>query len=179
MNKRKRILTIGFRERLLQARGFDHAIFAKPRSFTRHMSSIVRYPELIYGIGRTVDVRRASDNRFSFEVRQKRYLGRGTFAMSAIAKGFINYDEASRQTRVTGYTHIGGQYVALLTVMTTIVFLSLVLIAFTILYLPIALLMLAVLGLHWMYLFVDRRDLQTQLAELVDLTEREETSYRQ
>ena len=174
MNKNKRVLEIGFRERLLQAKGFDYSIFAKPRHFTRHMSSVVRYPEMINDIGRTVDVRRAGDNHFSFEIRQKRYLGRGTYAISAIAKGLISYDEASQQTRITGYAHIAGQYVALLSFMTSIVLLSLGLLAFTILFLPIALLMLAVLGLHWMYLFIDRRDLQEQLAHLVDLTEREE-----
>ncbi len=160
---------------MLQARGFDHSIFAKPRRFTRHMTSLVRYPKMINDIGRTVDARRTDENHFSFEIRQKRYLGRGTYVMSAIAKGMISYDEASRQTRITGYAHIGGQYVALLSLMTIIVLLSLGLLAFTILFLPVALLMLAVLALHWMYLFVDRRDIEAQLAHLVDLTEREES----
>lgn len=173
MNKNKRILEIGFRERLLQAKPFDHSIFSSPRDFTRHMSSIVRYPKLINDIGRTVDVSRAGDNRFAFELRQKRYLGRGNYAISARAKGFISYDETSRQTRITGFVKLGGQYVTLLNVMTLFVLLSTGLIFVTILYLPLFLLMSAVIGLHWMYLFADRRDLQEQLDYLVDVTERE------
>jgi hypothetical protein len=173
MNKQKRFAEMGFRENLLQAQAFDHTVLAKPRQFTHHMTRVVRYPKLIYDIGRTVDVRRAGDNRLAFELRQKRYLGRGTYTISARAKGFITYDDERQQTRITGIVHLGGQYVTLLSIMTLFVLVSLTLIFVTLLFLPLALLMLAVLALHWSYLFADRRDLQEQLAHLVDLTERE------
>jgi len=174
MDKEKRASSeIRLRERILLAKAFDHTIFAMPREFTRHMTGIVRYPKLINDLGRTVDVRRAWDNRFSFEIRQKRYLGRGTYAISARATGFIDYDEKEHKTRITGIVKLGGQYVTLLNVMTAFVLLSFGLIFVAILYLPLFLLMSAVIGLHWMYLFADRHDLEQQLALLVDLTERE------
>lgn len=173
MNKRKRLLTIGFRERLLRATSFDHTVVSKPRDFTRHMTTIVRYPKLINDIGRTVDVRRINDNRYAFEIRQKRYLGRGTYAISARAKGFISYDSASQQTSISGHVQLGGQYVTLLGIMTAFVLLSLGIVFVTILFLPLALLMLAVLGLHWLYLRSDQNDLLEQLDHLVDLTKRE------
>lgn len=174
MTKQKRVPDIGYRERLLGAKGFDYRIFAKPRHFTHHMSSLVCYPKLINDIGRTVDVRRVDDKHLSFELHQKRYLGRGTYIISARARGLISYDEVNEKTQISGFVQIGGRYVILLTFMTIIVLLSLGLLAFTILFLPIALLMLAVIGLHWSYLFADRNDLGQQLAHLVDLTERSE-----
>lgn len=174
MNKRKRSLEIGYREKLLRAKGFDYTIFVKPRNFTHHLSSLVRYPKLINDIGRTVDVRRAGENRFAFELQQKRYLGRGTYVISALAKGSISYDEASQQTQVTGFVQPGGRYVILLMIMSLVSLLSLALSFVTILFLPLSLLMLAVMGLHWTYLFADRDDLQQQLAHLVNLTERAE-----
>lgn len=173
MNKQKRLLTVGLRGRLLQASTFDHTINSKPRDFTRHMTAIVRYPKLINDIGRTVDVRRIDETRFAFELRQKRYLGRGTYAISALAKGFITYDIASQQTNISGYVHLGGQYVALLSIMTAFVLVSIGIVFVTILFLPLAVLMLAVLGLHWVYLKSDQHDLHEQLEYLVDLTERE------
>ena len=173
MDKRKRLLTIGFRERLLQATSFDHTLICKPRDFTRHMTTIVRYPKLINDIGRTVDVRRIDDNRYAFELRQKRYLGRGTYAISARAKGIITYDTASQQTNISGYVQLGGQYLSLLSIMTAFVLISSSIVFVTILFLPLALLMLAVLVLHWLYLRADQRDLQEQIELLVDLTERE------
>lgn len=173
MDKRKRLLTIGFLERLLQATSFDHTVTCKPRDFTRHMTTIVRYPKLINDIGRTVDVRRIDDNRYAFELRQKRYLGRGTYAISARAKGIIAYDTASQQTNISGYVQLGGQYLSLLSIMTAFVLISSSIVFVTILFLPLALLMLAVLVLHWLYLRADQRDLQEQIELLVDLTERE------
>lgn len=174
MDKIKRSSSeIGFRERLLLAKVFDHTVFALPREFTRHMTDIVRYPKLINDIGRTVDVRRIDDKQFSFEIRQKRYLGRGTYSISARAKGVIDYDESEHKTRISGIVQLGGQYVTLLIIMMLFVLLSLGVVFVTILYLPLFLLMSAVIGLHWIYLLADRRDLEQQLALLVDMTERE------
>lgn len=172
MTKQKHRSEIGYRERLLFAKGFEYSIFAKPRRFTRHMTSVVRYPKLINDIGRTVDVRRVDDKHFSFELRQKRYLGRGTYIISARVKGLISYDEVYEKTHISGLVQIGGRYVSLLTFMSIVVLLSATLSFITILFLPLSLLMFAVIGLHWSYLFVDRDDLEQQLAHLVDLTER-------
>ncbi|MGB7339906.1 MAG: hypothetical protein WBC91_13505 [Phototrophicaceae bacterium] len=173
MNKRKRMLEIGLREILLQAQAFDHLVFTKPRTVTRQMSHFVRYPKQINDIGRTVDARRESDHSFSFEVRQKRYLGRGTYAISARAKGFINYNDTHDKTQIVGFVQLGGQYMTLLTIMTLVVLLSFALAFITILFLPLALLMSAVITLHWAYLFADQRDLQEQLIHLVDTIDQE------
>lgn len=173
MKKAKRVSAISIRDRLLQAKPFDHTVFTKPRNFTRHMTSIVRYPEKIYDIGRTVDVRRNTEQSFRFEIRQKRYLGRGSFTISSRAKGTITYNPQEDKTRITGFVCLGGQYVVLLTIMTLIVLLSSALMFVTILFVPLALLMSAVISLHWLYLFADRADVQTQLAYLVDVTDRE------
>ncbi|MEO1289426.1 MAG: hypothetical protein AAFV93_16810 [Chloroflexota bacterium] len=173
MKKSKRDISIGFRERLLHAKPFDHTIFTKPRNFTRHMTTIVQYPNRIYDVGRTVDVRRETEQSFIFEIRQKRYLGRGSFAISSCARGTIEYSPSNNQTRITGHVQLGGQYVLLLTIMSLIVLLSYALVLITVLFAPLALLMSAVVGLHWVYLFSDREDVQTQLAHLVDLTDRE------
>ncbi|MEL6306969.1 MAG: hypothetical protein AAFR81_18400 [Chloroflexota bacterium] len=167
MNKRKQAEQISAWHRLLRSDTFEHSVSGMPRLFTREMSSIVCYPELINDVGRTVDVRRQSDNRYAFHIKQKRYLGRGSYAISGHAIGTITYDEASDQTHIAGYVRYGGQYAVLLTIMSTFVALSLPLILFTILYLPLALLMLAVLALHWAYLRADQKELLHQLAQTV------------
>lgn len=168
MNKRKRSFDIGLREVLLQAQAFNHLVFTNPRIVTHLMSDFVRYPKRINDIGRTVDARRVTDDEISFEVRQKRYLGRSTYAISARAKGVITYDASNDRTQLTGFVQLGGQYVSLLCFMTLVVLLSFGLVFVTILFLPLALLMSAVIVLHWAYLFADQRDLQEQLIQLVD-----------
>lgn len=171
MNKRKQTEQLSAWHRLLRSATFEHNVRGMPRRFTREMSSIVCYPKLINDIGRTVDVRRQRDNRYAFHIKQKRYLGRGSYAISGHATGTITYDEATDQTYVIGYVRYGGQYAVLLTLMTALVALSLPLVYFTILYLPLALLMLAVLGLHWAYLRADQQDLRSQLAYIVSMAQ--------
>lgn len=173
MSKQKRLPKLSLSEKLLQASAFNHSVFSKPRDITRHMTSIVRYPKLINDIGRTVDVRRIDDNRYAFELRQKRYLGRGTYSISARAKGIIRYDPATQQTSLSGHVQLGGQYMVLLSIMTAFVLISSGIVFVTILFLPLTLLMLAVLSVHWVYLKADQRDLLEQIDYLLDLTERE------
>lgn len=173
MSKQKRLPNLSLVEQLLQAKAFSHSVFSKPRDITRHMTSIVRYPKLINDIGRTVDVRRIDDNHYAFELRQKRYLGRGTYSISARAKGVISYNPSTQQTSLSGHVQLGGQYMILLSIMTMFVLISSSIIFVTILFLPLTLLMLAVLSVHWAYLKADQRDLLEQIDYLRDLTERE------
>lgn len=148
---------------------FDYVLPVKPRGFTHHLSSLVRYPQLINDIGRSVDVRRLDDNRYYFEVRQKRYLGRGTYAISAIAKGEITYHPDSETTVIDGTVEFGKQYSVLLCIMTLFVLLSLPIIFVTPLYIPLALLLLSIIALHWFYLRDDQHDVLYQLDQLVDV----------
>lgn len=167
LTKPKRHESIGIRERLLFALPFEFASFQAPREFTRSLSVLVRYPKLINDLGRSVDSSRLAENAYQFEIRQKRYLGRGNYAISAQAIGTISHDDENNLSVIRGYVRLGGQYTLLLSLMTLSTIASLVMLFFTILFLPLALLMFMVLALHWVYLFSDRRDLLNCLDDLV------------
>jgi hypothetical protein len=167
LTKPKRHEDIGIKERLLFALPFEFASSQAPRDFTRSLSVLVRYPRLINDLGRSVDSGRISEKAYQFEIRQKRYLGRGTYAISARAIGTISHDDENNLTVIRGFLRLGGQYTVLLSLMTLATIASLVMLFFTLLFLPVSLLMFMVLALHWGYLFVDRRDLLNRLDDLV------------
>lgn len=167
MDKPKTHKAIGIRERLLFALPFEFAIAEAPREFTRSLSMLVRYPKLINDLGRSVDSRRLDENRYAFEIRQKRYLGRGNYAISARVFGVVERDEESGLSLIHGFVRLGGQYSLLLSLMSLATFASFVMLIFSPLFLPILLLMLLILALHWSYLFADRRDALQSLEKLV------------
>jgi hypothetical protein len=167
LTKPKRHEDIGIKERLLFALPFEFATSQAPRDFTRSLSVLVRYPRLINDLGRSVDSERLNAAAYRFEIRQKRYLGRGTYAISARAIGTISHDDENKLTVIRGFLRFGGQYTILLSLMTLATITSLVMLFFTLLFLPVSLLMFMVLALHWGYLFADRRDLLNRLDDLV------------
>jgi hypothetical protein len=168
MDKPKRHEGIGIRERLLFALPFEFASSQTPRDFTRSLSLLVRYPKLINDLGRSVDSVRLDEGVYAFEIRQKRYLGRGTYAISARAFGIASHDGSDTVTVIQGFVRLGGQYSLLLSSMSLATVLSATMLLFTILFLPLLILMLLVLALHWGYLFADRRDLLNCLDDLVN-----------
>jgi hypothetical protein len=167
LTKPKRHEDIGIKERLLFALPFEFASSQAPREFTRSLSILVRYPKLINDLGRSVDSFRLDNQAYQFEIRQKRYLGRGNYAISARAIGSISHDDENQLTVIRGFLRLGGQYTVLLSLMTLATIASLLMLFFTLLFLPILLLMFMVLALHWSYLFADRRDLLNCLDDLV------------
>lgn len=176
MLKPKRHEVIGIKESLLFALPFEFASAKAPREFTRSLSLLVRYPKLINDLGRSVDSARMSEGHYSFEIRQKRYLGRGVYAISARGIGTVSHDEETGLTVIRGYARIGGQYTLLLSLMSLATVASLIMLIVNILFLPIIILMALILALHWGYLFADRRDLLHCLDDLVQ--EREiQTDY--
>jgi hypothetical protein len=176
ITKPKRHEDIGIKETLLFALPFEFASAKAPREFTRSLSLLVRYPKLINDLGRSVDSLRKGEGIYAFEIRQKRYLGRGVYAISARAIGTVSHDEKTSMTVIRGYARLGGQYSLLLSLMTLATFASLIMLLVTILFLPILILMVLILALHWSYLFADRRDLLHCLDDLVQ--EREiQTDY--
>jgi len=166
-DKRKNSTRINWWSAVLQAHPFEYQLGVMPREFTRQMSQLVQYPKLINDVGRTVDVTRLDDNVYAFEIRQKRYLGRGNYAISARAMGTIRYDEQLRSTMVHGIVRLGGQYTVLLSIMAAFVLLSLALITVTVLYIPMGVLLVAIIVLHAMYLRADRRAVLDELQALV------------
>jgi hypothetical protein len=176
MTKPKRHEDIGIKEQLLFALPFEFASARAPREFTRSLSQLVRYPKLINDLGRSVDSGRIGEGQYAFEIRQKRYLGRGVYAISARAIGTVRHDEENGLTMIRGYARLGGQYSLLLALMSLATLASLIMLLVTILFLPIIILMALILALHWGYLFADRRDLLHCLDDLVN--EREiQTDY--
>lgn len=171
MIKPKRHDSIGIQERLLFPLPFEFATSQTPREFTRALSVLVRYPKLINDLGRSVDSSRIAEGVYAFEIRQKRYLGRGAYAISARAFGTVSHDEDNPVTVIRGFVRLGGQYSLLLSLMTLATVLSAVMLVFTILFLPLLILMVLVLALHWGYLFADRRDLLNCLDDLLNQRE--------
>jgi hypothetical protein len=169
--KPKRHEDIGLKEQFLFALPFEFATHQSPREFTRSLSVLVRYPKLINDLGRSVDSERIHANTYHFEIRQKRYLGRGNYAISARAIGTISHDEENKVTVIRGYLRLGGQYTLLLSLMGLATTASLLMVFFSLLFFPITLLMFMVLALHWGYLFADRRDLLNRLDDLVQQRE--------
>lgn len=127
------------------------------REATRRLSYLVCYPREIYDIGRTSDVRRIAEGVYRFEVRQKRYLGRGTYIISARVFGEIHAQGADSRLLID--LQIGRLYLILLSIMTAFVALSCLLVFTTLLFIPLALLLISVISLHWSYLFYDRQHL--------------------
>jgi hypothetical protein len=176
ITKPKRHEDIGIKEQLLFALPFEFASAQNPRQFTRSLSQLVRYPKLINDLGRSVDSARMGEGHYAFEIRQKRYLGRGVYAISARAIGTVSHDEENGLTVIRGYARLGGQYSLLLSLMSLATITSLMMLLVTILFLPLIILMTLILALHWGYLFADRRDLLHCLDDLV--SEREiQTDY--
>jgi hypothetical protein len=164
--KRKRTTFSPFaylRDTLLLADEFEFVSSKSPRDTTRQFSQLVCYPQLIFDVGRTTNFTRLADNTYEFDIRHKRYLGRGAYALSARAVGVIMLDETTGETRVLGSVRQGAFYLFALIFMTLFVVTSYALVPVSILFLPLALLMSAVIWLHWRYLLADRRDLYAQI----------------
>ena len=136
-----------------------------PRDLTRRLSWLVRYPKRINDLGRSTQVDRIADGRYKFQVQSKRYLGRGAYAVSAIAIGIVQ--QRTNQTDITFQVQLGKLYQILLSIMTVSVALSYLLIFFTILFLPLALLMSMVIWMHWSYLYYDRYSLAQDIAAVL------------
>lgn len=147
--------------------GLDYTLTSSEnaRSLTNRLSWLVRYPKRINDLGRSARVDRVGDGEYKFEVRSKRYLGRGAYSISAVAQGIIS--ESATGGTITVHISIGKLYQILLSIMTTFVVASYALIYFTILYLPIALLMSMVIWMHWSYLHYDRYSLAQDIAAVL------------
>ena len=155
------------RDTVLLADEFEFTSAKSPRDTTRQFSQLVCYPQLIFDVGRTTNFTRLADNVYEFDIRHKRYLGRGAYALSARATGEILTDEITGETRIIGSVRQGAFYLVALIFMTLFVLTSYALVPVSILFLPLALLMSAVIWLHWRYLLADRRDLYAQIANCI------------
>lgn len=136
-----------------------------PRDLTRRLSWLVRYPKRINDLGRSTQVDRIEDRHYKFQVRSKRYLGRGAYTVSALATGTIQ--QTGNQTAITVQVELGKLYHTLLSIMTASVALSYLLVFVTILFLPLALLMSMVIWMHWSYLYYDRYRLAQDIAAIL------------
>ena len=134
-------------------------------STATRLNRLVAYPRRINDIGRTVEIRRQIDDTYTYEIRQKRYLGRGTYARSAVAHGRI-HTTADGTSQLTAHIALGRLYVSLLSVMTLVGVIALGLVTTTILFLPLAILLTLVLCLHWCYLYADYRHLRDQITAI-------------
>lgn len=138
------------------------------RQCTRLLSELVCYPQLTNDLGRTTRFKRLGDGAFTFEIRSRRYLGRGTYVLSARAAGTILHDPATGNTHVQGVVRHGSFYLLALLAMTAWALGSFLLVPVTIMFLPLSLLMTGIVGMHWRYLLHDRAtlydDLQLALA---------------
>jgi hypothetical protein len=157
------------RDTLLLADAFEFTSRESPRDTTRHFSQLVCYPGLIFDVGRTTNFTWLADNVYEFDIRHKRYLGRGAYALSARAVGVILIDETSGETLVMGTVRQGAFYLIALILMTLFVVTSYALVPVSILFLPQALLMSGVIWLHWRYLLADRRDLYMQITSVLQI----------
>jgi len=157
------------RDTILLADEFEFMSDKSPRDTTRQFSQLVCYPQLIFDVGRTTNFTRLADNAYEFDIRHKRYLGRGAYALSARATGVIVLDETTGETCVLGSVRQGAFYLFALIFMTLFVVTSYALVPVSILFLPLALLMSAVIWLHWRYLLADRRDLYTQITFILQV----------
>lgn len=153
--------------KVLLAQSFEWTSVDSPRNTTRQFSQLVRYPQLIFDVGRTTNFQRVEDDSYAFDIRHKRYLGRGAYTLSARAVGLITRDAATGATQISGCVRQGAFYLFTLILMTLFVLLSYALVPVSILFLPLALLMSAVIGLHWRYLLADRRDLYREIETLL------------
>jgi len=129
------------------------------RHCTRQLSRLVRYPRMINDLGRTTLFQRLGNGAYEFDIRSKRYLGRGAYALSVQAIGVVRHDNATAKTAVYGRVRLGIVYTLILSLMTGCTLLSYSLAAITILFLPLSLLMSAIVALHWWYLLHDRANL--------------------
>jgi hypothetical protein len=144
---------------MLLAQPFEFDSTKSPRDTTRQFSQLVCYPRLIFDVGRATNFKRVGENAYQFDIRHKRYLGRGAYALSARAIGIIAHDNATGATYIIGRVRQGAFYLYALVFMTLFVLTSFTLVPVSILFLPFALLMLAVIQMHWRYLLADRRRL--------------------
>jgi hypothetical protein len=157
--------------KVLLAQSFEWISANSPRNTTRQFSQLVRYPQLIFDVGRTTNFQRVRDDAYEFDIRHKRYLGRGAYTLSARAVGMITRDAATGATHISGYVRQGAFYLFALILMTLFVLLSYALVPVSILFLPLAVLMSAVIALHWRYLIADRRDLYREIEMLLQPNE--------
>ena len=157
---------------LLLGQAFEIRSSESARDTTRYFGQLVSYPKLIFDAGRTTNFRRLDDDVYEMDIRHKRYLGRGSYILSARVVGYIITDSATGETHITGYVRQGAFYLYALIFMTLFVAISYSLVPVSILFLPLALLMSAVIWLHWRFLLKDRRALYEDMLALFEVHRR-------